>query len=52
MGSLLRGLGVETFPFERTGEREIVVPERVLEQQRRESAEAERLAAAGVAAER
>jgi hypothetical protein len=47
--AVLRGLGVETFPFERTGEREIVVPERVLEQQRRESAEAERLAAAGVA---
>ena len=33
-----------------TGERELVVPERVLEQQRREAAETERLAASRIAA--
>jgi hypothetical protein len=43
--AVLRGLGVDRFSFERTGEREMVVPERVLAQQRREAAETERLAA-------
>jgi hypothetical protein len=43
--AVLRGLGVDRFSFERTGERETVVPERVLAQQRREAAETERLAA-------
>ena len=43
----LGALGVDRFDFQRTGERETVVPARVLEQQRREAAERERLAAAG-----
>ena len=43
--AVLRGLGVDRFSFERTDERETVVPERVLAQQRREAAETERLAA-------
>ena len=47
--AVLYGLGVDRFAFQRTGEREMVVPERVIEQQRREAAEAERLAAAGIA---
>src|SRR4051812_7635294 len=42
--AVLRGLGVDRFSFERTGERETVVPERVLAQRRREAAETERLA--------
>jgi len=42
--AVLRGLGVDHFSFERTGERETVVPERVLIQRRREAAEAVRLA--------
>ncbi|MFL6064217.1 MAG: phytanoyl-CoA dioxygenase family protein [Friedmanniella sp.] len=46
--AVLHGLGVERFDFRRTGEAEMVVPERVREQQRREAAEAQRLAAAGV----
>jgi Phytanoyl-CoA dioxygenase (PhyH) len=45
--AVLRALGVDRFEFQRTGERENVVPARVLEQQRREAAERERLAAAG-----
>jgi hypothetical protein len=44
----LYALGVDRFDFQRTGEREIVVPERVLEQQRREAAEAQRLREAGI----
>jgi hypothetical protein len=48
--AVLHGLGVDRFDFQRTGEREMIVPERVLEQKRREAAEAERLAAAGIAA--
>ena len=48
--AVLQALGVATFDFQRTGERETVVPERVLEQQRRDAAEARRLAAAGTAA--
>jgi hypothetical protein len=44
--AVLHGLGVDRFDFRPTGERELVVPERVLAQQRREAAEAERLAAA------
>jgi hypothetical protein len=48
--AVLHGLGVDRFDFERTGEREMVVPERVLEQQRREAAETERLAASRMAA--
>jgi hypothetical protein len=43
--AVLRGLGVDRFSFQRTGQRETVVPERVLIQQRREAAETERLAA-------
>ena len=50
--AVLRGLGVERFDFQRTGERELVVPERVLEQQRREAAETERLRASATGAER
>ena len=49
--AVLHGLGVDRFAFQRTGERELVVPERVIEQQRREAAEAERLTAAGIAPE-
>ena len=45
--AVLRALGVDRFDFQRTGERETVVPTRVLEQQRREAAERKRLAAAG-----
>ena len=45
--AVLRALGVDHFDFLRTGERETVVPARVLEQQRREAAERMRLAAAG-----
>ncbi len=45
--AVLRGLGVDRFTFQRTGERETVVPERVLAQQSREAAEAARLAGAG-----
>jgi ectoine hydroxylase-related dioxygenase (phytanoyl-CoA dioxygenase family) len=41
--AVLNGLGVDTFDFKPTGERELVVPKRVLEQQRREAAEAQRL---------
>jgi hypothetical protein len=48
--AVLHGLGVDRFAFQRTGERELVVPERVIEQQRREAAEAERLAAARIGA--
>jgi hypothetical protein len=46
--AVLHALDVDRFDFQRTGEREMVVPERVLEQQRREAAEAQRLAAAGI----
>jgi hypothetical protein len=49
--AVLHGLGADRFDFQRTGERELVVPQRVLQQQRREAAEAKRLAAAGIAAE-
>jgi hypothetical protein len=45
--SVLRGLGLDRFDFQRTGERETVVPPRVLEQQRREAAERKRLPTAG-----
>src|SRR5215217_5847396 len=45
--AVLRALGVDNFDFQRTGERETVVPARVLEQQRREAVERERLTAAG-----
>jgi hypothetical protein len=45
--AVLRGLDVDRFAFDRTGERETVIPERVREQQRRQAAEAQRLAAAG-----
>jgi hypothetical protein len=44
--AVLRALVVDRFDFQRTGERETVVPPRVLEQQRREAAERKRLAAA------
>ncbi len=47
---VLHGLGVERFDFQRTGERELVVPQRVLDQRAREAAEAERIAAARVVA--
>lgn len=40
--SVLRGLGVDRYRFERTGEREDVVPQRVLDQRIRDAAEAER----------
>lgn len=46
--AVLRALGVDRFAFRRTGERETVVPERVLAQRRREAAEAQRLTAAGL----
>jgi len=46
--AVLGGLRVDRFDFQRTGHRELVVPERVLEQQRRRAAESERLAAAGL----
>ncbi|MBM7798943.1 hypothetical protein JOE57_001864 [Microlunatus panaciterrae] len=49
--AVLRGLGVDRFPFQRTRERERVVPERILAQQRREAAETARLAAAAAAAQ-
>ena len=42
--SVLRGLGVDRYSFERTGERENVVPQRVLDQRIRDAAEADRLA--------
>jgi hypothetical protein len=45
--AVLRALGVDRFDFRPTGQRETVVPPRVLDQQRREVAERERLAAAG-----
>jgi hypothetical protein len=45
--AVLRGLEVDRYPFQRTGERELVVPERVIEQQRREAAEAARLRSSG-----
>jgi len=48
--AVLHGLAVDRFDFQRTGERELIVPERVLEQQRREAAEIERLAASRIAA--
>jgi hypothetical protein len=44
--TVLHGLGVERVDFRPTAEREMVVPERVGEQQRRVTAEAQRLAAA------
>ena len=44
--AVLRALGVDQFDFQRTGERETVVPARVLEQQRREAVERKRLTAA------
>jgi hypothetical protein len=47
--AVLHGLGTDRLDFRRTGEREMLVPERVLEQQRRQSAEAERLAASRIA---
>ena len=47
--AVLHGLGVDSLAFRPTGERETVVPRRVLEQQRREAAEAARLAAADLA---
>jgi hypothetical protein len=47
--AVLHGLGVDRFDFQRTGERELVVPERVLEQQRRQAAEAERLSRSRIA---
>ncbi|HYP46171.1 MAG TPA: phytanoyl-CoA dioxygenase family protein [Propionibacteriaceae bacterium] len=47
--AVLHGLGVERFEFQRTGERQLVVPERVREQQRRAAAETARLAAVGIA---
>ena len=50
--AVLRGLGVDRFRFERTGEREEVVPERILAQQRREAVETARLAAAGAPTQR
>ena len=48
--AVLQGLGVDRFDFQRTGDRELVVPERVLEQQRRQTAETERLAARRITA--
>jgi hypothetical protein len=45
--AVLRELGVDRFAFQRTGERELVVPERVIKQQHREAAEAERLRSSG-----
>jgi hypothetical protein len=48
--AVLHGLAVDRFDFQRTGERELVVPERVLAQQRREAAETERLAASRIGA--
>jgi hypothetical protein len=45
--AVLRALRVDRFDFQPTGERERVVPERVLEQHRREAAERDRLAATG-----
>ena len=50
--AVLHGLEVDRLDFQRTGERELVVPERVLAQQRREAAEAARLRASTVAAGR
>jgi hypothetical protein len=47
--AVLLGLQVDSYDFRRTGERELVVPERVLAQQRREAAETERLAASRIA---
>ncbi len=44
--AVLRGLGVERLRFQPTSERQTVVPERVRAQQRRDAAEAARLAAA------
>lgn len=42
--AVLRGLGVQRYEFRIAGERETVVPQRVLDQQARDAAEAERLA--------
>lgn len=50
--AVLHGLGVERLDFRPTADRELVVPERVRDQQRREAAEAQRLAAAQDAAGR
>jgi hypothetical protein len=44
--AVLHGLGVDRVDFQRTGERELVVPERVRQQQAREALEAQRLAEA------
>lgn len=42
--AVLRGLGVDRYDFRRTGEREAVVPQRVLDQRARDADEAKRLA--------
>lgn len=41
--AVLRGLGVQRYDFRPTGEREAVVPQRVVDQRARDAAEAERL---------
>jgi hypothetical protein len=41
--AVLRGLGVDRYDFRRTGEREAVVPQRVLDQRARDAEEAKRL---------
>jgi hypothetical protein len=46
--AVLRGLGVDRFPFSPTGPREQVVPERVARQESMKRAELERLNAAGL----
>ncbi len=45
--AVLRGLGVDRYDFRRTGEREKVVPQRVLDQRARDAEEAARLANKG-----
>ncbi|SEP76991.1 phytanoyl-CoA dioxygenase family protein [Microlunatus flavus] len=50
--AVLHGLGLERLDFRPTGERELVVPPRVLEQQARDARAAERAAAAETAASR
>ena len=50
--AVLRGLGVDRLPFAPTAERELVVPQRVLDQRRRERDEAERLTALPLTADR
>jgi hypothetical protein len=50
--AVLRGLAVDRLEFAPSGERELVVPQRVLDQQRRELEQAERLAAATRTTER